>query len=261
MKKLLTMVLALVASVLLVSNVSAATSTTLTKEDVELKEPTATTQTSDATVSAPKIIDKEGIWDGSSYNYADVTINYSKLNLNVVDRKDAAWLQITLVQPVVEGDEFDDDVAVTAVKVNGTKLAGLLIEDTITPADLQKTIDGGKFIFTRTYNVEWTITYTPDDADKQEIVVTQKITLNAHVGTITLTDTRADADAKNNILWSNKIAEEYAAKVGVQLPATESTDSNKKDDVPKTGNSFSMALIGMMAVGAIATISFKKCEE
>lgn len=263
MKKLLTMVLALVASVLLIGNVSALTTTSLTKDDVTLKEATG-----EDPVGTPSHVQK---WDsntGERTDYLDkVTITYSELTLDVVDYKEAASFEFKLGTP-------DTNVGtVTGVTVDGTKLASPsgdpAVKVFMTPADLQKTMDKGSLFYTKDIKVVWTVTCEAEECGtKQELNIQQIVTLKAHVSRITLNDKRTDADSENPYLWNEKIAAAYAKKIGFGLAAVndsteapESTDSSKKDDVPKTGNSFSMALIGMMAVGAIATISFKKCEE
>ena len=269
MKKLLTMAVALVASVLLVGNVSAleqSSSVSLNENDVVYGGATAT-------ISDGRIYKQETVY---SYNTttgrktANSTIVLGEISAPVIDYNNnganrpvdnAAWIGVVLDADL---SLIGDAATVLSGKYNivktynGKEVASddMTFYVPIQVSDLEGAMKKNG-ILEKVATIVWTVKSKTDDTVYGTF--TQNVTLRINAGSVTLTDARTSAQGKKDTtLWSYDIAMAHAEFAADQTPAT---DESKKDDVPKTGNVFPMALVGMMTVGAIAGISFKKCEE
>ncbi len=203
-------------------------------------------------------------------NYKNTVIEYNSADLNVIDWNaggidrlidrtavDAAWIGFRITLPTASSYTVTGTYAVNGVDKGDVDSGDLDFYKSITKDDMMKAIAENDGILTNTYKFTWNV----KQAEKVIGTFTQTVILKVDATKATLNDTTSSAK-DDTILWSPDKAKEYAAQLAAEKEAegnngqvssgeTKGTGS-QKDDVPKTGEVFPMALVGIMALGTVA---------
>ncbi len=163
------------------------------------------------------------------------------------------------------------EIGSCAFKTNALTIKSLAqqtLTTDVTEEEAKAAIANGSGYITKTYTVEYSV-YNSDAATGYKAgkgknttspiaTVTEVITVKINVNNLVLKPNKGTEE-----VWNAEKAKEYAAQLAAEKEAqgtvegtvnsTETKETgSQKDDVPKTGEVFPMALVGIMALGTVA---------
>ncbi len=236
MKKFLFGAIALVAGCTFVSNVSAAP-VTWENQPQDAKYALVGNITNDDSLKTPGSV--RVTYSGEKTN--NVTVTYSAADLKEVEGDNTrpagyAWLGLRFTVPTDTAKYSLNDAGDTLLSGNDSYNAtGHYIDEYVGVdfAKLKAAVEAGK-------DVTYTLTYTWKKAD-DEAISTQTFTINIVPEGITL------ENIKGENVWNTEIAEQIKAEANKEA----TKDDNALDNVPKTGSSLPIALIGLLGLATL----------